>query len=80
MCRVTEFELDKALDHIRQHAPQTTLFIERYIEQLRRKMQDDIETMRMAGVEAVGMITCRTGMEPYAHINKTARTLLEKKG
>ena len=80
MCRVTDFQYDEALEQIKSHAPHCATVIEQYVEQLRRKMRDDIETMRMAGVEAVGMITCRTGMEPYAHINKTARTLLEKKG
>ena len=80
MCKISEYQYDEAILAIRPHAPKAAQTIERYVEQLRRKRRDDIETMRMAGVEAVGMITCRTGMEPYAHINKTARTLLEKKG
>jgi len=80
MCKITRFELDEALERVRKHIPLTADKIEKYVDQLERERRDDIETMRLAGINGIGMVTVQkmTGMEPFHHVNTTARNLSER--
>jgi hypothetical protein len=77
MC--TEYDYDEAILSIRPHAPNAAHTIERYVRQLKRLNTDNIETMRMAGINAVGMIEIehRAGMTAYDSINEKARVVIE---
>ena len=79
MC-IKRFDFDNAMECIKSHAPHAHAVIEKYVEQLERERRDDIETMRMAGINGIGMVTVEkmTGMEPFNHVNTTARAILER--
>ena len=40
MCKITRFELDEALEHIKSHAPHAHAVIEKYTEQLERELAE----------------------------------------
>jgi hypothetical protein len=78
MC--TEFDFDEAILSIKPHAPNAVRVIERYVRQLKRLNEDNIEAMRMAGINAVGLIEVgrKPGMDAYKFINQSAKDMLER--
>jgi hypothetical protein len=77
MC--TEFEYDEAILSIKPHAPNAVRVIEQYVRQLKRLNEQNIEAMRMAGINAVGLIEVgRRGMDAYKFINQSAKDMLER--
>ena len=87
MCKITDYEFDEAVHHISLHAPRASGIIDTYVEQLKlertqllreiKRLANGIETLRLAGIEAVGMVDLgESAHQAYQSINRCANQII----